>query len=73
MENKSTNPNAKKALNQLKLEIAGELGLSSGHIDGAYNTSYQNGFMGGRVGGQMSKRLVEMGEQELIRMYNNKQ
>lgn len=72
MANQPANPNAKKALNQMKLEIASEVGVPTSNIEGAENTAYENGVIGGRVGGQMSKRLVEMGEEALIREYNNK-
>ena len=72
MANKPVNPNAKAALNQMKLEIANEIGISNNHIDGASNTSYKNGELGGRVGGQMSKKLVQMGEEALLRQYNSK-
>lgn len=72
MSNQPANVNAKKALNQMKLEIASEVGVPTGHIEGAQNTAYENGVIGGRVGGQMSKRLVEMGEEALIKQYNNK-
>ena len=39
---------------------------------GSNNTSYENGQLGGRVGGLMSKRLVEMGQQALLKQYNSK-
>lgn len=69
---KSANQNAREALRQMKLEIASELDTPTIHIDGAQNTAYQNGVIGGRVGGQMSKRLVQMGEEALMKEYNNK-
>ena len=72
MANKPVNQNAKEALNQMKLEISNELGMQSEHVDGANNTSQQNGEIGGRVGGTMSRRLVEMGERELLRRYSGK-
>jgi hypothetical protein len=72
MTKKSANPNAKSALNQMKLEIANELGISSNNEDGAKNSAYENGVIGGRVGGLMSKRLVEMGQEQLIKQYNSK-
>ena len=72
MTKKSANPNAKSALNQMKLEIANELGISSNNEDGAKNSAYENGVLGGRVGGLMSKRLVEMGQEQLIKQYNSK-
>ncbi|RDY27900.1 small acid-soluble spore protein [Romboutsia weinsteinii] len=72
MANKPVNPNAKEALNQMKLEIANELGMQSENINGANSTSQQNGEIGGHVGGRMSRKLVEMGEKELLRRYSNK-
>ncbi|MDU3802197.1 alpha/beta-type small acid-soluble spore protein [Paraclostridium bifermentans] len=72
MTNKPLVSNAKKALNQMKLEMAGELGIQSEHVSGANKTSYESGVMGGNLGGMMSKKLVELGERELIREYNNK-
>ena len=72
MYNKSNNSNAKEALKQMKMEIANELGLPHNSLDGAYKSAYENGFLGGRVGGLMSKKLVEMGERQLIEEYNNK-
>ena len=70
--NKSIDPNAKAALKQMKLEIASELGIENTDEYGANKTSYHNGEIGGRVGGQMSRKLVEMGEEALLRQYNSK-
>ena len=72
MANKPADPNAKAALNQMKLEIASELGIENSTEYGADKTSYHNGEIGGRVGGQMSRRLVSMGEEALLREYNSK-
>lgn len=72
MANKPADPNAKAALNQMKLEIASELGIENSTEYGANKTSYHNGEIGGRVGGQMSRRLVAMGEEALLREYNSK-
>ena len=72
MANKNVNPNAKKALEEMKLEIANELGIETSNKYGSNNTSQDNGQLGGRVGGQMSKRLVEMGQQALLKKYNSK-
>ena len=72
MANKPADPNAKAALNQMKLEIASELGIENSTEYGADKTSYHNGEIGGRVGGQMSRKLVEMGEEALLRQYNSK-
>ena len=49
MSNKPVNPNAKEALNQMKLEIANELGMDANNINGANKTSQENGEIGGRV------------------------
>ena len=61
MKNNSTNnlvvPGAKQAIEKMKYEIASELGVNLG----ADSTSRANG----SVGGQMTKRLVQMGEQHL--------
>lgn len=64
--------NAKEALNQMKLEIAGELGIPSAHVNGANRTSYEAGAMAGSLGAMMSKKLVQMGEEQLIKEYNSK-
>ena len=72
MANKNVNPNAKKALEEMKLEIANEIGVETNNKYGSNNTSYENGQLGGRVGGQMSKRLVEMREQGLVKKYKSK-
>ena len=72
MANKYVNPNAKKALQEMQLEIANELGAETSNKYGSNNTAYENGQLGGRVGGLMSKRLVEMGQQALLKQYNSK-
>ncbi|NLY67233.1 MAG: alpha/beta-type small acid-soluble spore protein [Tissierellia bacterium] len=55
-------PEARQALDQMKLEIASELGLSNYNtIDKGNLPSRQNGY----VGGYMTKRLVEMAQQSL--------
>ena len=57
--NRTVVPEAKAALNQMKLEIANEIGLSNyENIDKGNLTARQNGY----VGGYMTKRLVEMAE-----------
>ena len=59
--NKSTNkmvvPGAKQAIDRMKYEIANEFGVNLGPDD----TSRANG----SVGGEITKRLVQMGEQHL--------
>ena len=55
-------PNAKQALNNMKLEIANELGLSNyKQVDKGNLTARENG----KVGGYMTKKLVELAEQQL--------
>lgn len=60
--NKTVVPGAKQALNQMKLEIANELGMSNyQQVDKGNLTARENGY----VGGYMTKKLVEMAEQQL--------
>ena len=61
-----------KVLKKNPLEIANEIGVETNNKYGSNNTSYENGQLGGRVGGLMSKRLVEMGQQALLKQYNSK-
>ncbi|OPJ56834.1 alpha/beta-type small acid-soluble spore protein [Alkalithermobacter paradoxus] len=60
--NKKAVPEAKAALNQMKLETATELGMSNYQtMDKGNLTARQNGY----VGGYMTKKLVEMAEKQL--------
>ncbi|GAA0707466.1 alpha/beta-type small acid-soluble spore protein [Paraclostridium ghonii] len=60
--NQKAVPEAKTALNQMKLEIANELGMTDYNTaDKGNMTARQNGY----VGGYMTKKLVEMAEQQL--------
>jgi len=55
-------PEAKQALNQMKLEIASELGMANYEtMDKGNLPSRQNGY----VGGTMTKRLVEMAQKSM--------
>ena len=64
MASKKAVPAAKSALNQMKLEIANEVGIANyDSIDKGNLTARQNGY----VGGNMTKKLVEMAEQQLQR------
>lgn len=55
-------PEAKQALNQMKAEIANELGLTNyEQVDKGNLTARQNGY----VGGYMTKRLVEMAQRQM--------
>ncbi|MCC3863520.1 alpha/beta-type small acid-soluble spore protein [Terrisporobacter petrolearius] len=65
---KPVDQNAKLALNQMKMEISQEL-LNDSNIKNNSNPIDSIG-LSGRVGGQMSKKLVEMGERELLKRYN---
>lgn len=60
--NNPVKPNAKNGLNNMKTEIANELGISNyDSMDKGNLTARQNGY----VGGYMTRRLVEMAEQQL--------
>ena len=60
--NRQVVPEAKAALNQMKLEIANELGMANyDAVDKGNLTARQNGY----VGGYMTKKLVELAEQQL--------
>jgi hypothetical protein len=60
--NNPVKPNAKNGLNNMKTEIANELGINGyDQMDKGNLTARQNGY----VGGYMTRRLVEMAEQQL--------
>lgn len=61
MKNKSIESNARKALNQYKLEIGSEL-----------NNFSSDQYPSPLVGGIATRELVKLGEEELIRQYSNK-
>lgn len=55
-------PNARQALNQMKLEIASELGMTNyDSMDKGNLPSRQNGY----VGGNMTRQLVAMAQESL--------
>ncbi|HLS53536.1 MAG TPA: alpha/beta-type small acid-soluble spore protein [Tissierellaceae bacterium] len=55
-------PEARQALNQMKLEIASELGMANyDSMDKGNLTSRENGY----VGGYITKNLVEMAQRNL--------
>lgn len=56
-------PNARRALDEMKIEIANEIGVSNNlnNIDPINNI-----FTAGPVGGMMTRKLVEMGQKNLI-------
>ena len=60
--NRQVVPEARAALNQMKLEIANELGMNNyQQMDKGNLTARENGY----VGGYMTKKLVEMAEQQM--------
>ena len=59
--NKTNVPEAKEAMNRMKMEVASELGVP---LSNGYNgnlTSYQNG----SVGGYMVKKMIEEQEKKM--------
>ena len=62
LQQKMSEASVKPALNNLKTEVANELGMSNyEQTDKGNLTARQNGY----VGGYMTKKLVEMAEQQL--------
>ena len=57
-------PNAIKALNQMKMEIAQEMGLQD-KLNNQENP-INNVLTAGPVGGMMTRKLVEIGQRQLI-------
>ncbi|MBQ6632180.1 MAG: small, acid-soluble spore protein, alpha/beta type [Romboutsia sp.] len=75
-----TKNNAKEALNNLKMEIATELGyyynMRTDKVEcfdpqGTLDGQAENIRAGVEVGGMTSRKLVEMGEKALVDKYNN--
>lgn len=64
MANRPLDPNARKALNEMKMEIAKEIGVQNNLNNN--DDPINNIFTAGPVGGLMTRKLVEMGEKELI-------
>lgn len=60
--NKKAVPGAVQALDKMKYEIAGELGITNyAQVDKGQLTSRQNGY----VGGYMTRKLVQFAEQQM--------
>jgi len=60
--NKKAVPGAVQALDRMKYEIAGELGITNyASVDKGQLTSRQNGY----VGGYMTRKLVQFAEQQM--------
>ena len=51
----------KSFMDSMKMEISTELGIDTLKSSGANRTARENG----RIGGQMTKKLVELGKQQL--------
>jgi hypothetical protein len=66
MGKKPLDPNAIRALNEMKMEIAKELGVTDTFLNNKEIDPANNIFTAGPVGGIMTRRLVEMGEKGLI-------
>ena len=68
LQQKMNEASVKPALKNLKTEVANELGLSNYQTaDKGQLTSRENGY----VGGYMTKKLVEMAEQQMSGNSNN--
>ncbi|WMM24795.1 alpha/beta-type small acid-soluble spore protein [Tissierella sp. MB52-C2] len=63
LEKTPLNSNAVKALEEMKMEIANEMGLSNNLSN---LNPVENIFTAGPVGGMMTRKLVEMGQKQLI-------
>lgn len=61
------NPNAIRALKDLKEEIANELGISQKLVNnkGSLNVG-KNVYLGGQLGGNMTKKLIELAEKQML-------
>ena len=66
MEKRPIDSNAIKALNEMKMELAEELGVSDTFTNKGKLDPVTNIFTAGPVGGLMTRKLVEMGEKELM-------
>lgn len=65
---KQSNRENNSKLNKLKTEFANETGIDIAKYNSLNKgslTSRQNGYVGGYIGGTMTKKLIEMGEEQL--------
>jgi small acid-soluble spore protein B (major beta-type SASP) len=65
---KKNSSKSSSRLDSLKNKFAKETGVDISqynNLDKANLTSRQNGYVGGYIGGMMTKKLVEMSEQQL--------
>lgn len=66
MTNRPMDPNALKALEEMKMEVANEQGISDTFTNTNELDPVTNIFTAGLVGGLMTRKLVEMGQRELM-------
>lgn len=59
-------PEAKEALDKMKVEFANEIGLKLSEEYKGNQSSRLNGTVGGPIGGLMTKKMVEEFEKKLI-------
>ena len=65
-------PDAREALNKFKMECAQEIGMTqftkenNDHYKGDLS-SKQNGQEGGPIGGQMTKKMIEMAQNSMMK------
>lgn len=65
-------PEAKEALDKMKVEFANELGLNlyeQSKENSSSRSSRLNGAVGGPIGGSMTKKMVEEFERKLVDKY----
>lgn len=62
-------PEAKEALDKMKIEFANELGLNLYEQFRSNSSSRLNGTVGGPIGGAMTKKMVEQFERKLVDRY----
>lgn len=65
---KQSSRETKSKLDKLKTEFVNETGIDISQYNSLNKgslTSRQNGYVGGYIGGTMTKRLIEMGEEQL--------
>lgn len=68
MSKKQSDRNAGSRMDQLKAKFREETGFDIsqyGNLNKAELTSRQNGYVGGYIGGTMTKRMIEMAEQQM--------
>lgn len=62
----SINPDANESLRRLKEETAKELGIASKVSSKSLNDIPETIFNAGKVGGNMTKKLIEIAEKDLV-------